>query len=147
MSNEREFARTFSGPAGLVVMMSLLVVVLAGCQKDQTQVTEVPPPPPDEPMPMVEPAPSDPSGPADAVVFDEVEPAPTPAPAASNTATQLPPPPLAAPQTYTIRKGDTLWSIAVRFYGDGRRWRDIVGANPSISDPKKLPIGTTIDIP
>lgn len=51
-----------------------------------------------------------------------------------------------APQTYTIQKGDTLWSIAVSLLGDGQRWKDIKAANPGL-DEKKLPIGKTISIP
>jgi len=32
--------------------------------------------------------------------------------------------------------GDTLWEIAVKFYGDGVRWEDILAANPNIKDPR-----------
>jgi len=49
-------------------------------------------------------------------------------------------------RSYTIRKGDTLWSIATREYGNGQKWKDIAQANPSI-DPKKLLIGTEITLP
>lgn len=48
--------------------------------------------------------------------------------------------------SYTIRKGDTLWSIATREYGDGQRWQDIVAANPGIN-PQKLAVGQTITLP
>ena len=34
--------------------------------------------------------------------------------------------------TYTIKSGDTLWSIAVKFYGDGSKWRLIYEANKDI---------------
>jgi len=138
---------TPDGRLGLFLVLPAVAVamMLGGCKNNQ-QVTEVPPPPPSETMPMVD-RPTAADGPADAVVFDEVEPAPAPAPtpAASNTATQLPPEP-AAIDTYVIRKGDTLWSIAVRVYGDGQRWQDIVAANPGIN-PKKLMVGTEIILP
>jgi len=61
-----------------------------------------------------------------------------------DTATAQDAPPQA--QTYTIQKGDTLWSIAVKLLGDGQRWKDIKAANPSL-DEKKLPIGKAITIP
>lgn len=53
-------------------------------------------------------------------------------------------PPL--PGTYTVKKGDTLWSIATRLLGDGQRWRDIVAMNPGLV-PEKLRIGQQIAIP
>lgn len=140
---------TPAGRLGLFLVMPALAVamVLGGCKKNQ-QVAEVPPPPPSETMPMVDGSAGGKEAP-EPVVFDEVEPAPAPepaaAPAASNTATQLPPEP-AAIDTYVIRKGDTLWSIAKRFYGDGQRWVDIVNANPGI-DPKKLIVGDEIILP
>lgn len=49
-------------------------------------------------------------------------------------------------RTYTIRKGDTFWSIATREYGSGKKWMDIAQANPSV-DPKKLRIGQQILLP
>jgi len=48
--------------------------------------------------------------------------------------------------TYTVKKKDTLWSIASRLLGNGQRWRDIVAANPGL-DPKKMAVGQTIQIP
>lgn len=35
----------------------------------------------------------------------------------------------AAPKTYTVKKGDTLWDIAGRFYGNSTQWRKIWNAN------------------
>jgi nucleoid-associated protein YgaU len=56
------------------------------------------------------------------------------------------PPMPATPDSYTIRRGDTLWSVARQVYGDGNRWRDIADAN-GISNPKKLRIGQKLMIP
>ena len=49
-------------------------------------------------------------------------------------------------RTYVVRRGDTLWSIAVREYGSGQRWRDIAEANPNLN-PTKLRIGQQIILP
>jgi|GEM_PF-1581358 len=48
--------------------------------------------------------------------------------------------------TYIVQKGDTLWSIARRHYGDGRRWTDIAAAN-NITNAKGLSIGQRLQIP
>lgn len=34
--------------------------------------------------------------------------------------------------SYTIKSGDTLWGIAVKFYGDGTKWKTIYNANKEI---------------
>lgn len=47
---------------------------------------------------------------------------------------------------YIIKKGDTLFSIAKRVYGDGSKWRAIQAANPGIV-PTKLRIGQQINLP
>lgn len=47
---------------------------------------------------------------------------------------------------YIIKKGDTLFSIAKRVYGDGSKWREIQAANPGIV-PTKLRIGQQITLP
>ncbi len=53
-----------------------------------------------------------------------------------------------APMTYQIRKGDTLWSLAVRFYGDGHRYPDLLAANRgTLADPSQMTVGSTIVIP
>ncbi len=49
---------------------------------------------------------------------------------------------------HTVRKKDTLWSIAEQYYGTGKRWREILQANPKLDpDPRKLPAGVKIRIP
>lgn len=55
-----------------------------------------------------------------------------------------------APQTgqdYTVQKGDTLWKIAKRFYGNGAEYTKIVSANPSISNPNLIYPGQVFKIP
>lgn len=48
--------------------------------------------------------------------------------------------------TYTVQPGDTLGSIAKRFYGDASRYIDIVTAN-NIQDPDRIEVGTELMIP
>lgn len=48
--------------------------------------------------------------------------------------------------TYTIQKGDTLWSIAQDAYGDGQKWVDIARANPGL-EPEKMSVGQQITLP
>ena len=52
----------------------------------------------------------------------------------------------AVPRTYTIQPRDTLWSIAKRYYGQGKRWREIAQLNPGLA-PERLPIGQPIYLP
>ena len=47
---------------------------------------------------------------------------------------------------YTIRKGESLWSIAQTRYGNGQKWKTIAAANPSI-DPNRIQAGQTIVLP
>ena len=47
---------------------------------------------------------------------------------------------------YTVRTGDTLWSIAAEKLGAGKRWTEIAAANPEI-DPEQLKPGTEIKLP
>ena len=53
----------------------------------------------------------------------------------------------AAPRTYAVRSGDTLWSIAVKFYGSGFQWEKIWHANPQITDPNEISPGERLVIP
>ena len=53
--------------------------------------------------------------------------------------------------TYTVKKGDTLWDISRKYYGDGRKWRKLLDANPNCltrpGDVKTLRIGAVLVIP
>jgi nucleoid-associated protein YgaU len=52
----------------------------------------------------------------------------------------------AGPTQYTVQKGDTLYGLARRFYGDGKLWLRIAEANPGLSE-KNFPAGRSITIP
>jgi LysM repeat protein len=48
---------------------------------------------------------------------------------------------------YVVQPGDSLWSIAQRFYGSGFAWPDIYHANSSqISDPNEINVGQRLVI-
>ena len=61
--------------------------------------------------------------------------------------------PAALPPTdgtrYTVERGDDLWSLAERFYGEGREWRKIAAANPDVltGGPDRLAPGWRLLIP
>jgi nucleoid-associated protein YgaU/chitinase len=61
-------------------------------------------------------------------------------------ATTAPPPATLTPQQYTVQSGDTLASIAQRFYGDSTLWTLIQAANSEIN-PNNLQIGQQLQIP
>lgn len=51
-------------------------------------------------------------------------------------------------EEYTMLEGESLWDVAVKHYGDGFKWPEIVEANKDIIDnPDYVPPGTVIIIP
>ncbi len=100
------------------------LMVVAGCAKKTTTptasntITDVAPPPPIHngitPAAPISTAYSDPIvAPADDVTPSRTNPG-------------------GSGKTYVVKKGDTLWAIAQRTYGDGKQYRRIVAANPNI---------------
>lgn len=52
------------------------------------------------------------------------------------------------PLTHTVARGDTLYSIARKYYNDPGRWKTIYEANrDKIPSPKALPVGKSLVIP
>lgn len=51
--------------------------------------------------------------------------------------------------THVVEPGDDLWSLAERFYGDGRDWRKIARANPRVltGGPDRLEPGWRLSVP
>jgi proteasome lid subunit RPN8/RPN11/LysM repeat protein len=71
----------------------------------------------------------------------------TPAPPSvtqSQSAEQRPEPP--KPREYVVARGDSLWTIAEKVYGDARLYRLIAEAN-NISNPSRLRTGQVLVIP
>lgn len=126
------------------IAFPLAAVVLVGCKTETEPVSQVPPPnyaSEPEPLPPVSINQGSPN--LDNPGFNQPSTGPGAGPATYEPE-PLPPAPVA--RTYTVRKGDTLWSIAQREYGDGQKWRDISAANPSL-DPKKMAVGQQITLP
>lgn len=70
---------------------------------------------------------------------------PTPKP---TTTTAKPVTPTVTTRTYTIKKGDTLWAIAKKYYGKGSEYPKIFNANKDkIKNPNKIYPGQVIKIP
>ena len=91
--------------------------------------------PPDvKPDPIPDPWPHDPVPPiVDPVRPDPVTPIPDPIPPAAEI-------------RHTVKKGESLWQLAVLYYSDGNRWKEIAAANPGVT-PDNLGEGQTLLIP
>lgn len=48
--------------------------------------------------------------------------------------------------SYTVVKGDNLWSICVRAYGDGYKWSEVAKAN-QLANPGRILVGQVIKLP
>ncbi len=58
------------------------------------------------------------------------------------------PSPLAGPRSHTVREGETLSSLAVRYYGDSHHSTFLFHANRNrLRAPDHVPIGTVLVIP
>ena len=116
-------------------LVMVLAVGVVGCAQKK-----------EEELPAIDPA-----------ELEAVAPPPEPRPAVIGTPaveveTPVPPSTTARPigggTTYTMQKGDTLYSLARRFYGDGKLWTKIADANKDkMRDVTSIPVGTVLTIP
>ncbi len=68
----------------------------------------------------------------------------------ANTAKQDSTKPTSSTETtevYTVKPGDTLFSVARKVYGDASKWKVIYGANPELGTPLDLRVGMDLRIP
>jgi len=121
----------------LVVAVSVATMWTVGCG------------PKKEDLPQLEPADVRAAPPAAEEGPATFEPAPVARPKPwPGTVDVVPPPSSVGPQTYTVKRGDTLYSLSRRFYGDGKLWTRIADANrDKIKDVKDLPVGAVLVIP
>jgi nucleoid-associated protein YgaU len=127
-----------------IAILAAAILSQQGCQKKKVE-----PAPPAEPQvgfrsmedlaPPPQPAAPSPQG---DYVGGPAQPMPVYAPQPPAN----PQPAPAGPQKYTVQKGDTLWSIAVKTLGSGRRWTEIQALNCGI-EPSKLQVGQVLLIP
>jgi len=109
--------------AGCVLCLGAAMLTLAGCIREETPLTATA-------IPVIA------TVPRPALASPSALPSPSPSP--------LP----AAGQTYTVRPGDTLSSIAETFYGDANQWRPIFEANRDLlPSADSLQAGQTLRIP
>jgi len=131
-----------------VWMLSLVLVVVGlvtGCQEPieepvaQAPIQEpVPPPFPEDQVPAPEPQPLPAAPPVDtAGGVPQPKESYAPAPIPQDT------------RTYVVKKGDTLYKLARKFYGDQKKWRRIYDANKETlkDDPNKIQPGMKLVIP
>ena len=111
-----------------------------------------PPPEPEEPMVVVE----EPVAPEPAAPEEEVEEPPVVEPEVVAPAPEVveepipvePAPDENAPRYYTVKKGDSLYNISEKYFGQGRYANAIYEANKDvIDDPDSLKVGWKLRIP
>jgi len=140
-----------------LTILSLSILALAACQKNQEPSTHV-----DaayEPLPQQGPdnGSSTDVYPADPYAGDPLitsadtttTPVEAPPPPARNTETTLiASEPSSTTRTHIIERGDTLYALARKYYGDQRKWKTIWEANRTrVPHRDKLQVGTKLIIP
>jgi len=135
----------------VAITLAALVLVTAGCKKQEADMAHVGAPQVElKPMDSLKPVEQDVPAASATDILPELplraEGESTELSSEPERLSEIAQPSSAPPRTYTIQPKDTLWSIAKRHLGDGKRWKEIVDENPGL-DPQKLRIGQTIRLP
>ena len=124
------------------ILVAVLALAVMGCeqQRKEDELPQIDPAELEASAPPLEPMPARTVGSGTPAV--EVEtPGTTPPATTARPAT-------GTAQTYTMKQGDTLYSLARRFYGDGKLWTRIADANKdTVRDITAIPVGTVLTIP
>lgn len=123
------------------VLMTVMLVWLAGCQEPQSEE--------DLQEPEAQSATMEPdyytTDPAAATTDDSFAQTYPTYPAEETTLSQTP---TDSGSTHVVVKGDTLFRLARRYYSDERRWKDIWEANRgAVSNPDLILVGQKLVIP
>lgn len=74
--------------------------------------------------------------------------APAPQPPASSAAPAAATPQEQGAKTHIVKAGETLWSLAARYYGDGHQWQNLARRNGiPISEDPPLRVGMRLSVP
>jgi len=109
-------------------VVAMAAVVAAGCGPKKT-----------DDLPVVD---------TGAPAVETTEPLPPPPPEAAMPTAETSGPETGVAQTHTVQKGDTLYGLARRYYGDGKLWTKILEANrDKIKNETSVPVGAVLTIP
>lgn len=121
----------------------IAAVALVGCNKPKGPQTKELGAIDQRPLDELSPEATTPTGPTD-LTQTYSDPVAAPGTSLTALAPDLTAPP--EPRTHIVQKNETMWSLAVRYLGDGQRWRDIAAANPGVKYDA-MPVGTKLVIP
>jgi len=126
------------------ILVAVLALGVVGCEqkRKEDELPQIDPAELEASAPPTEPMPAKTGADESGTPAVEVEtPGPTPP---ATTAKPIG----GTPKTYTMNRGDTLYSLAKRFYGDGKLWTRIADANKDkVRDITDIPVGTVLTIP
>lgn len=125
---------------------ALLVAAFVGCNQPGKQTPVNPQPLPSDLAAASEPAPVPTRVGPEPTYPKPIPPKPTPTPVVTPKPTPTPTS-AAGGKTYTVQKGDTLFSIARKLYSDEKRVKDIKALNPDVKNFDVLSAGQVLKVP
>lgn len=135
-----------------LILVAGAALLVAGCEqknKKTEPLKEEPAPAPHttDNLGATDPYANDPLLPPDNAADTRVT-TPPPPPESSGKTAKSAPARATSGRTHVVAKGDTLSSIARKYYGDSSKWKTIFNANRNrIADPNRLTVGTKLIIP